>query len=180
MNKPEINLLPDEVLKRRRVLQYFTALGRYIQRVCLILIFVLAAEIALLFVYQSLDKQLAAAYGEVADGLEDIDQQVADVNAVIDKIQKERKAVVSWSQRIEDVFALIPEGIYVVSLRADEDGTMVLVGSSGSRSDVLALEGSLRGVAWVEKIDAPLQNFALDPGSEFTFTLYEDAAAAGQ
>jgi hypothetical protein len=43
---------------------------------------------------------------------------------------------------------------------------------SSSRSAVGTLRDKLESLPWVARVEAPLKNFTLAPGAEFSFSLY--------
>ncbi|MEK7557095.1 MAG: PilN domain-containing protein, partial [Patescibacteria group bacterium] len=74
------------------------------------------------------------------------------------------------SPHLKDVVgALPPEArLEILSLGNDE---LTVRGVSNSRTAVLDMERALKALPWVERVDAPLQNFAAGGKGEFSFTL---------
>lgn len=99
--------------------------------------------------------------------------EVARVNELMDVIERHVDRHPTWSPLLDDVVRVLPvEARLTVIALVPETGGLVVRGVSPSRAAVLEMQRQLEALPWVERVEAPLQNFAVGSKGEFSFTLF--------
>jgi len=169
--KGEINLLPRLLAKKRERVKYLIGLGRLLQRVALLLVLLIIGELVVLagfmYVYWEVER---ASNGETEG--DKVISEVDRVNKALVQIKRTRESNMTWSLYIEEVLQDVPAAVKIRTMMVKEDEAVLVVeGYSSSRNVVLGWQRVLERLSWAERIDAPLQNFALHPGSSFSFDI---------
>lgn len=169
--KEEINLLPPAAQRARmsRILRKRLAyVGRRLL-LALVLVWVVLAAAGWWFVRQEqvLQRKLA---GE-AERAVSAEKEVREINELMGLIEARVDDHPAWSPQLKDVVNVVPAEarVEVISLSADDK--LIVRGISSSPTAVLDMERSLKQLAWVQAVEAPLQNFAAGGKGEFSFTL---------
>jgi len=170
--KDEINLMPRQFVLRRERRLYILCVGRLLSRVFPLLLLLLVAQVLILITLTKIRDDLTFAdSGEGADSYNVI-TEVNRANSFLREFNEVRAEYESWSPLVEDLLGAVPEGITISSLEAEErSGEMIVQGVASSREKVVIFQKNLERLSWVETVDSPLQNFAVETDSEFTFTI---------
>lgn len=171
--KDQINLLPP-LAKRERMQRLFRRRLRYIARrglLGLVVIWMTLAGVGWM-TWQRHQEMAAAMAAQNQNGGE-VFQEVAHVNELMNVIEAWVAAHPAVTPFLDDIVRTLPAEarLTVLALQA-EGGGLVVKGVSPSRGAVLDMQRKLEGLPWVERVEAPLQNFAVDSRGEFSFTLF--------
>lgn len=171
--KEQINLLPP-LAKRERVRRLYRGRLFYLGRrglLGLVILWVVMAGIGWLTWQRH--QELAAAMAAQNQNGGEVFQEVAHVNELMNVIEAWVAAHPAVTPFLDDIVRTLPAEVRltVLALQA-EGGGLVVKGVSPSRGAVLDMQRKLEGLPWVERVEAPLQNFAVDARGEFSFTLF--------
>lgn len=177
--KTEINLLSPDA-KKNRIIGIRTRRINAITDallVCLVLAVCSygAAFWTLSSIGTSLDKNVASDIEVSAE----TKQRIRDINAIIAVVDDRITKDPLWSPLISDIVARVPSGISITTLQLTETPqTLLLVGKATRGSAVVQYQRELEKLSWVERVDAPLQNFAVSPNATVTFTIFRKVSLA--
>lgn len=174
----EINLLP---LRRRRQLtrQFFELQLRRFATSLLLTMFVLTLSgVVAIF-------GLRVAAGIVgSEAREELDAAVVEYraetraileqNAKISEMQRYHEERLVWSTFVPDLLSSLPGGVVVSELSGVREGkALSVVGVAPARSAVIVLEERLRGLSWIQTVEAPHSNLLerLQPEYQFKIRL---------
>lgn len=171
--KEQINLLPPGARHERLGRLYRQRLA-YLGRRALIgfvMIWVVMAGIGW-WVQQRQRELEALARAQTLDG-EEVFRAVARVNELMSVIDRRVEAHPSWTAQLDEVMRTLPADarLTVLALQADTGG-LAVKGVVAGRTGVLDMQRQLEALPWVERVEAPLQNFAVDPKGEFSFIVF--------
>ncbi len=170
--KDEINLMPKQFVLRRERRLYVLRFSRLINRVFPLLILLIIAQVIILMFLSGLYGGLEETNRGQRENGYSVVAEVNNVNVFLREFKEVKESYLVWSPLIEDVLSVIPDGISLLSLEAEEEtGDIIIRGASTSREGVVSFQKSLEKISWVMKVDSPLQNFALEANKEFTFTI---------
>lgn len=169
----EINLLPELIQRRRTRRLYLSRFGRFLNRIYLLLLVLIVVLVAILTVVESIKKSVVSGGVRLTSFHSDVADEVRYVNQVLWQFEERRAGYMTWSSQVMDVLIVAPEAVRLTGLEVSETKPMVLSisGVASSRSAMVAYQRKLEGLDWVEQVEAPLQNFALEPESDFSFSL---------
>lgn len=171
--KEEINLLPLPLQHRRLFHLYNRRLHGLTTHILIALGLVLLGQISSLFALQQTLAQVTHTISISDQQEEQVLHAVRSSNQVLSEVQKRLSDSFLWSQAAEDILKTVPPELFVTSFDGKSEGDKLTVTAvSSSRSAGVVFENALKGLPWVETLDAPLQNFALSDNSEFTFNVY--------
>lgn len=128
------------------------------------------------FTWQHQQELTRVSMAQEKDG-SNVAQEVEGVNELLGVINQWVVAHPTWSPALEDVLKTVPATarLTIVALQVETQG-LVVKGVADSRTAVLEMQRQLEGLAWVARVEAPLQNFASDASGEFSFTLFRRAS----
>lgn len=175
--KEQINLLPTAAKRERRARLYRRGFAYLVRRalVALVLVWITVGGVGWIVWQrqQGVESMLMAETGQNGE----VFQEVARVNELISLISQRVEAHQPWTPLIGDVVRTLPASarLTVVALQPDTGGLTVR-GVSGERATVLEMQRKLEEFPWVERVEAPLQNFAVDAKGEFSFTIFRVSA----
>lgn len=176
MNYDKINLLPDEVKKRRthsqRSLVVIAAMGAYV-------IGVLLAFIVLTFAVNSVDSDLAVVKQKRAILRTKISQYVLfekrekELNARKNLLVMAKKDELQWSAVLYKLSLLLPPQVWLSNFKADEEKLVL----SGNSLDLQGVSGSILQMLNLEELSdkVVLQDIVRDKETEsLVFNLNTD------
>lgn len=175
----DINLLPQSEKKFRRSVFYWRVVGRFLTRLIVVLMFALFALLALWAVNFS-------TRGGLEDSLAvDLEQSSAereamDINRFIGVFQMVLDEKPPFLPKVMELIEGLPDGIRLTGLELDRVGTaddpeqavFIVEGLASSTTAIVAFQKALEDLEWTNRVEAPLQNFATEPGGAFSFILY--------
>lgn len=175
--KDEINLLPDEHRDARLRRIMLKRVGGLLHRCIFILLITLTAFTVVYFVeiakQRSRSSLLAA---EIREG-EDVSDEIRQANDLIRSVYDFSGSVDPWTVHVVDVLEGAPSTITITEFSVSAGTTALEVrGVARSRAAIVDFEKTLSELAWVERVEAPLKNFATGVESEFSFTVYRQGA----
>lgn len=171
--KEQINLLPP-LAKHERLGRLYRQRLAYLGRRALIGFMIVWVVMAGIFwwVRQRQRELEALARTQTRDGGE-VFREVARVNELMSVINQRVGQHPDVTPLLDDIVRTLPPGarLTVLALQANTGG-LVVRGTSPSRGGVLDMQRQLEALPGVERVEAPLQNFAVDSSGEFSFTLF--------
>ncbi len=171
--KYEINLLPTQALverqdnlkKRRERSLFFAALVA-----CCI---VLLSYGAIWWGLRSLQVSVADQIVSQNKDRTAITEQITQVNGEVGELNSRIASYTLWTSHIPDVLLAVPQGVLISRMELVEDQeTLVITGTASHGSEAVAYQSALEKLPWVERVVAPLQNFARAPQATITFTIF--------
>ncbi len=170
----EINLLPKPLLRKRTRRLYLCRLGRFLNRIYLLLLLLVGALAAIFVVFQQIEEGMAGSKTE-GDGFHsEVVREVEEVNRLLREFEQRRVSYQPWSDSVEDALEIMPPALRLTGLEVHEEEPSVLVinGTASERQAVVEYQQKLKGLDWVRQVEAPLRNFALEPEPTFSFKLH--------
>ncbi len=170
--KDEINLMSPGT-KRARVRWLYGKRLRYLARrivfVWLALLGVLAGS------FWHITQRQRAVISQLAERQVDegrLTQQVQEINNVLALVRARAEEHPAWTPMIDDILRLTPASVRLEVLALPVGGPGLLVrGISASRAAVVEMQAGLEKLPGIQRVEAPLQNFAAGGNNEFSFTL---------
>lgn len=169
--KEEINLLPPPLQRTRRHRLYVMRLGHVLHRLVLATFFV---TLVLSSMYLVLWYIKAQKYSLISSTQSDaaVEQQTQEVNTLLNAVHQRLTTYQYTSPLIEQLLQVMPSAVRLTAVSLEEkNGQIVLQGISSDRAAITGYEKSLRELPWVDKVEAPLRNFATGQRTPFTLTL---------
>ncbi|HOZ36788.1 MAG TPA: hypothetical protein PLR18_03075 [bacterium] len=159
-----LNLLADEAKQQIRKNTTIIALTNG-----LILLTITVAAVAVVFVASG--QYLAHQVGGLREsGSSQEEERTGEINKKMAEVSQIQNNYIKWSQTLNDILLLIPEGIKVYRLEMDRDNQLLKIsGLADTRDQYLLLENQLNEAEIIEKVSAPVSNL-LKP-KEIAFTL---------
>lgn len=175
--KEEINLLSPLAKQARQHRLYARRLSHILTRMAFILLIFIGALVAINIVERRLQKSVAAQLNSYRTADEILFRQIEMVNktvAEIDRHSVEHPAKILYARHVTQV---LPAEMRLTLLEwSEENQTLVVQGITASRPAIAEFQRRLSELSWVEKVDAPLRNFAGGSEGTFSFTLYRKSA----
>ena len=170
----EINLLPQPAQKQRRWRLYLSHLGRFLNRVYLLLLLLIGVLVLILGVMESIKENVVRDDTLLLGFHSDVADEVRRVNQLVNQFEERQASYKAWTPQVLDVLTVAPATVRLTSLEVSESEPSVLSvrGLASSRSAVVEYQRQLEGPGWVKRVEAPLKNFALGPESSFSFRLH--------
>jgi len=172
--KSGVNLLPD-ALKAHFLYKRFSFLMGALSVLMLMLSFVSTA--LLLILQQELHYERATLEIEKA-GIEntlygvryqEVQAALTEFNTEVSALTKIDQSLISVPMTLETLLALVPRGITMTSIDfTDSKLTLVLNGIARNRSELVALQDSLRASDLVKEVNLPLSSF--DESDQISFS----------
>lgn len=170
----EINLLPQPAQKQRAWRLYLSRLGRFLNRVYLLLLLLIGVLALILGVMGSIKEKITRDGALSPGGGSGIADEVRRVNQLMNQFEERQTSYQAWTPQVLDVLTAAPATVRLTNLEASEQEPAALSvrGVASSRAAVVEYQRRLEGLAWVKNVEAPLKNFALGPESSFSFKLH--------
>lgn len=170
----EINLLPQVVQRQRMRWLYLFRIGRFLNRVYVLLFLLIVVLVGTLYVMRSIDDGVVRDNEVLVDANDDVVREVRWLNQVLGEFEKRQVSYTPWSPRVLEVLMAAPNEVRLTGFIVKEESQNVLVvsGVSSSRPAVVDFQQRLEQLDWVKQVEAPLQNFALATEASFTFSLH--------
>lgn len=171
--KEEINLMsPEGKRARLRFLmrKRLTYLGR---RAALIWVLLWVVLGSVFWLTRERQRVVAAQLSRQTETDLGIAAEAADVNELMGAVVRWVDEHPAWTPLLAEVVQATPDEVRLEVIAVQPAAAGVLVkGVSASRAAVVEMQQRLERLPWVEKVEAPLQNFAAGPQSEFSFTVF--------
>jgi len=172
--KEDINLLPKQLIISRERRAYLFGFGRLLQRVAFLLVAIILGEAIVYGAYYYVDRTLEKSWSAQVQSL-NATQEAQRINDLLAIVDNTRKQFISWSLFIEEIINNAPAEIIISRLEVKEKlGALEIDGAASRRASVLEYKNVLAGLSWVERVEAPLQNYAVGPEAGFSFSLIID------
>jgi Tfp pilus assembly protein PilN len=171
--KEDINLLPEAVKWKRLRRLYFQRLGKFLRLIIFVLIVAVGALMALGAVEYTLGAGVDRELEQRRDDGDETRRQIQEINKFAQAFRAETKQLVPRTEQLEELLKIMPREIKLKALSSNkEEELFVVQGAAAESAALIALERRLEELPWVEKVEAPLQNFATEERGEFLFTLH--------
>jgi len=123
----------------------------------------------------------AAAYAETAASVTERTDIYNDMVAELNKSNQEAKAIVRMSESpvlsgiLQDIWGVNGQGIAIASInlvrQAGDIAPVALTGEASDRQALASFRDRLEALAYVEKVDLPIENLAGSQDISFTITV---------
>ena len=169
----EINLMPRDVVKRRLRRLYLARVSRLFYRLYPLLVLLLVAEFIIYFSLTSVrDRVFISEMNELQNGQE-ATVGAKQINEFLLGAERRSSSYNVWTPQLQEVLSVLPGEMKINTIGVtEEDGSLLIEGESSARSAVVKFQKELESLLWVKRVESPLQNFALDPEAEFSFSVY--------
>lgn len=175
LGKKTINLLPDSV--KKSLLQQKIEVLMSIGSVLMLLMSMGLSMFLFLKHYEvsHIRERLEIEKARVENTLygvryQEIKEMLVTFNSEVDQLSKIDQGLFSLPQVLEQVYSSIGEGITIKGFKFDDQNlSLELTGIADTREELLALEGSLKQLEFVEDVLAPLSNY--DEKEDVSFTI---------
>lgn len=169
----EINLMPREVVKGRLRRLYLARISRMLNRLYPLLVLLLAAELFIYFSLLSVRDAVMFSETKKSQNGQGVVESVEQINELLLEVEKKSFVYNAWTPRIQEILSVLPGEMKLNTIGViEKDGSLIMEGESSLGSAVVAFQKELEILPWVERIESPLQNFALDPEAGFSFSVY--------
>lgn len=169
----EINLMPREVVERRLRRLYLARIRRMLNRLCLLLVLLLVAEFVIYFSLVLVRDDVMFFEANESQNSQDVVESVEQINELLLEVEKRTSVYDAWTPQLQEVFSVLPNEMKLNTISViEKDGSLIIEGESSLRSAAVAFQKELEALPWVERIESPLQNFALDPEAGFSLSVY--------
>lgn len=172
--KEDINLLPKQIVIGRERRAYLFGFGRLLQRVAFLLVAIIVGEGVVYSAYYYVGRTMEKSWSVQVQSSSAIDeaQKINELLALADTARREFNG---WSLYSEEVLNNAPSEIVISKLEVKEKiGALEIAGYASQRAAVLEYKNILSGLSWVERVESPLQNYAIGPDAGFSFSLIID------
>lgn len=171
MTKTEINLLPPLIKRERRR----SILGQRLSRLYWWLVLVVVVTGGALGISWVLLRQTTEQLRQTtAQKLEQKNEVgiIRSLNQFLSAMAQRTKSDRAWLPDVMVVLAAVPPEVHVRDLAVVAGSQqLVIEGTATNRAAVATLAERLHGLAWVEKVEAPLTNLVVGQDGSFSFTL---------
>ncbi len=170
--KNEINLLPHQMILSRERREYLGGFSRLLQRISLLILILLIGELVVYLAFLYINREISIAGDNLIANITATD--IRQVNSFLADFERRANEQVVWSQLIEDILGQVPAGVTINKIEVLEKAPSVVAvtGSSNSQKKVSEFQTLLGKFPWVEKIEAPLQNYTLGPNASYSLSIY--------
>ncbi len=170
----EINLLPQPAQKQRVWRLYLSHLGRFFNRVYLLLLLLIGVLVLILGVTEAIKEKVVRDDALLLGWHSDEADEVRRVNQLMNQFEEKQINYEAWTPQVLDVLTAAPATVRLTNLEVSKSEPSVLSvrGLASSRSAVVEYQRQLEGLVWVKSVEAPLKNFALGPEPSFSFKLH--------
>ena len=163
---------PPDAQRERMVRLYFKRGGQIVSMVVLGSLFLLVAELVVLGSLFWIRTDMQGLLPSNSDEAKIVFQQLDTANARLSAVVAHARPSVYWSNRLLEVLEVMPVGVRVVRVSVESSRpALVVKASATSKALVVDFQKELEGLAWVDRVESPLQNFALSTDDTFSFTL---------
>lgn len=169
--KGEINLLPRQMILLRERHEYLKGLKRLLQRSAVLLSLLLIGEIAAYFAILFINREISITQGNKA--LTNVTvTNIQEVNTQLAEFERHTQEQINWSLLVEDILQVVPANITInaIEIPGKTPPEITVSGFAGSQKSVNDFRLKLDDLPWVEKLVAPLQNYALGSGTALSFS----------
>ncbi len=175
--KREINVLSPQAKARRENAIYLRRERSIVVALSISLVVILASYGAIWWVFFSLHQDLSDQIVMQTQDQSEILKEIRALNREVGVLDSRIASYTLWTERIEDVLAAVPSGILVSKLELSENpAALIVTGSASQGSEVVAYQSALEALPWVDRVVAPLQNFARFPTATVVFTIFQKTA----
>lgn len=178
--KTEINLLSPDA-KRERITH---VRARRVMSITVATVFALAlvassygvAFWALSVIHASVSADMIVSGQKTQEIMQGIRANTAIITAVDNRLRQESPS----AGLVSDIIGAIPPAISILTLEFTEKSqAFVLTGKTTQGSSVVQYQRALEKLSWVDRVIAPLQNFAVSPEATVTFTIIRKTKEGG-
>lgn len=170
-----LNLLPRERKELFRWRQYTKKIilngGKLIFLLFCFFIPFLSIYIYLFGEINSLDSQIGL-YENTANmrQLNSLEKSFKEINNMFVKINKISENQIYWTSVIEELTAIMPLNVQIISLQIEPDGKFIIIGNAATREDVLEFGKRLKNSTDFGDIQTPLDNLIKRNDIDFKFS----------
>jgi len=172
MYKGEINLLPAPLRAKRVAKAYLNSVNRLFGRLWVLLLLVVLAEGAIFLVVRSVDNSFSRNNDQALEAGVDVEEMAIVTNKFLDEFNERLNNSILWTDLLDDVFKIMPDSVILQEVSSDGDKSLVVVGESARRSDMIDFQKKLESLEWVDNVNAPLSNFTVGSDRSFEFKVF--------
>lgn len=171
--KDDINLLPKPLQRARLWRLYNQRLLRVSTFLLAGVALVVVVQIGCMLMLQRLQTAVQASASSSNQEFVKLQETVRRKNQLIDEVAGRMVGHDLWTVQAEDILKAVPDGLFVTELTVAANRPALIVRArSTSRLAGVTFQKNIEARPWVGQVEAPLQNFALGPTTEFAFTIF--------
>lgn len=172
--KREINLVSPQARNERLELITLRRERAIAAGIFLAFGIVAASYGAIWWTFYSLEQSLSDQIVLQSQDQSELEAGIRSLNREIGLVDSKIAGYTLWTERIAEVIAVVPDGITLLQFALVENPeTLVVTGNASDGSEVVAYQDALEQLPWVDRVIAPLQNFARFPSATVTFTIFQ-------
>ncbi|MBT4120530.1 MAG: hypothetical protein HOA57_04780 [Candidatus Magasanikbacteria bacterium] len=165
-----LNLLSPEKMKRLSFLSNFQFIKNILEFILIILsiggIVLLGGQMVL----EDFSNELNSALSNLQNQNADTNKEIKKINStlvLIDKIQKEFEPI---SYLVPELAIAIPDDVLLKTINIDKGNKTILIdGYSPTREILLDLQESLSSISWIDEVEIPISQLTEKENINFSF-----------
>lgn len=171
--KLEINLLSPEAKKARMRLVWNRRVNAIGDALLICIVLVACSYAASFWALSEIRASLAQRADTNKEDVRAAERSIRESNALFSAVAGRIAHESLWTPLISDIVRIVPSEISITKLQLLENPrALSLVGKTTQGSAIVQYQRELEKLPWVDRVVAPLQNFAVTPDATVTFTIY--------
>lgn len=169
----DINLLPKplRVARLRRI--YWSRVGKLLNRIYVLLVIIIILQIVIWLAFNSIFRSLQLASDQGGATESNVVGQVAEINRLLVGVDGAAKELAPWTLQVDEMLELVPSGMQVTNVKVAKDTDIIVVSGAATAQEVqVDFKQRVEQLSWVQRVDAPLENFAVGPEAGWSFSIY--------
>lgn len=175
--KREINLLPPAFQLQRRHIQYARGARGLLRHVAAGVFGVGVIVAATYGTLRLIAADLTMRAPDTTQATNEAEAKIIEANELLAAIESRQAASVLWTESVREILPNMPDELTLTQISVDEKQNLSLTGVARSRDSVVEFEQILRELPWVQRVDAPLQNFATGGTAKFILVVTRKSTA---
>lgn len=174
--KDEINLLPPstQLLRRRRL--YLLRTGQIFRRIEIVVVLLAVVLGISWFFLRSHGASVAEKIDQTSLDEQKVIKDVQTTTELVTTVHRHLETYPAWMPLVKSALEIMPADVKVTTLTIhDQNRTLAIQGIFTEREAVSRFQDDVRGLPWVEKVEAPLSNFATGTETGFSLTITRKA-----
>lgn len=165
--KREINLLPPAFQLQRRHIEYVRGARGLLRHVMAGVVGIGVIVAAIYGTLRLIATDLTMGAPDTTQAINETGAKIIETNELLAAIESKQTASVLWTESVREILPNMPAELTLTQISVDEKQNLSLTGVARSRDSVVEFEQILYELPWVQRVDAPLQNFATGGTAKF-------------
>jgi len=171
MHMITLNIIPPELKKEIKIKKIYAALKDFYAVLFINVCFIAIIYLVALGVIQAHFVKTIKNSSLLTKSVENYEQQIKEINAKINEVEKIQSEAVEWSYLVSFLFSHAPKGIFFNHISVNkEKNSLTLNGTAAKRENLLALDELLKSSEYFANVNFPLSNLLKKENINFTIT----------